>query len=918
MSRSTLPLHLALAATALALPACFPAPVDDAGDEAFASEAVRIVEGRRPTSPAELAYFAEVAATQGREALVDLLLAGDGFVTHWAQLLPDILEVPRGTSSSFPPGCFEAPLLDPAHYPALVHHLRTAPPTAPFCLGLPHEPPDGPGVAPDPLGALAEAEVVGVRGEDAPPAAPIPTLDAEPGPAPGPDAELEPPRVPLVAPVVDLLWPEPPIEAPLCPGWNLTDLTRAAIAEDALDVLLQAHLVAMALHPESTGSERAVRDAQGAQFLRTYVGRDVSCLSCHTSTYSTTDGRPRNGDFDRSHPVGALLPSLGHVDLEGGAFSHDLPDGSVVYGGLGGRAAQRGVSNLFRGDQRAASGGLRPWGLAAACAPAGLVTALPSDPLGNGAETAGFAGAPRSATAGVLALALQLRPDASDPPGTPQTLVQGPLPAAGAFDGAAERAARCDGCHTQGVLGAPAWSALRPDLTGDDIVAAIRSGVGDMPPQSATISLALAREIAFDVTRVSRCDGCHGTANTPAGQAPDALAPTWSQLLPGLSPFVIERTVREGSATGLMPPIRPFAADAQNRAMARAIARFLATDPAFGGQTRIVEHPHRADAFKALVALHLADRVTAQISGAPLTVEHGQPRNGAAQRALASLAQALRAGGGWSLRAVVRAVTLSPAVARRAPAASTLGPDALPPIINPWVQTSAPVGPPAGNDVGDGVHRARIPALLAMVHRALEWPAPRVMAHGSAWPDRALSRALGRHQDLAHPGSDTLSLGALLAWEEAIGDCEKPTAFAEDVALRNPNVVRPPGTLVDGVVWVDAIERLAQRTDLDMQQAVATLKLRLTGEGFVTPDEAALMEQLTGVPMDDPPDEAALRTVCGVILRSPQFLLVGLAPEDDSTGGAGAACLTPPCDRQAACDQHDDTLEALGYGRVCP
>ena len=84
----------------------------------------------------------------------------------------------------------------------------------------------------------------------------------------------------------------------MCYLFNMTDVLRASVQADRLDALYRAGMAPLAVFAED--------DVDAAsKFWRTYLKRDPACMSCHTTTYSTTDPIKRNDDWDRFVPVGA-------------------------------------------------------------------------------------------------------------------------------------------------------------------------------------------------------------------------------------------------------------------------------------------------------------------------------------------------------------------------------------------------------------------------------------------------------------------------------------------------------------------------------------------------------------------------------------------------------------------------------------
>lgn len=186
----------------------------------------------------------------------------------------------------------------------------------------------------------------------------------------------------------------------ICPQFNMTDAIRAGIVGRSLWVAWRAQLVPSQVFID-TSDPGGYEAAAAERFWSGHLGRDPSCLNCHTSTYSTTDARPRNQEWDRFHP--ALATGWSTVDVEGSGLT--VVNGGEVYGGLGDTLWY--IRHNFRRDalRDAASGqGRRPWGMATTCtnSPAwkGFKTSVPSDTN----ELAAIGNLPASTTRGPLDL----------------------------------------------------------------------------------------------------------------------------------------------------------------------------------------------------------------------------------------------------------------------------------------------------------------------------------------------------------------------------------------------------------------------------------------------------------------------------------------------------------------------------------
>src|SRR5262245_37919119 len=109
-------------------------PEHDAGDQAFAAQAIEAILGRKPLGSAEIRAYADIIEAYGRPAMVDVLFEQPEYVAYWSQVLADDLEVQRSAGMRMDANC-GAPALLPAGYSVgLANHLANAPMTAEFCL----------------------------------------------------------------------------------------------------------------------------------------------------------------------------------------------------------------------------------------------------------------------------------------------------------------------------------------------------------------------------------------------------------------------------------------------------------------------------------------------------------------------------------------------------------------------------------------------------------------------------------------------------------------------------------------------------------------------------------------------------------------------------------------------------------------
>ncbi|MQX37437.1 ankyrin repeat domain-containing protein [Roseospira navarrensis] len=97
--------------SAQAQAAAFPEPIpDDNGDYAFAREVVPLLLGRKPRGALEVKLLGDIAALEGRAAMVKMLTRREEFYIHWSRLLLDNLQVQRAGQRRQASACFAEPM----------------------------------------------------------------------------------------------------------------------------------------------------------------------------------------------------------------------------------------------------------------------------------------------------------------------------------------------------------------------------------------------------------------------------------------------------------------------------------------------------------------------------------------------------------------------------------------------------------------------------------------------------------------------------------------------------------------------------------------------------------------------------------------------------------------------------------------
>ena len=267
-----------------------------------------------------------------------------------------------------------------------------------------------------------------------------------------------------------------------CPPFNMNDAIRAGILGRSLWVAWRAQVVPDQVFVNTTDIYGYELQAS-TRFWTGHLGRDPSCLSCHTSSYSTTDARPRNHDWDRFFPPAGT--GYNQVDVEGSALT--VINGSTpAYGGLGGTLDY--IRRMFRRDAMrptAGSQGLRPWGMSTVCTNSGhwkgfeptITTGHPHGPAGIGNITA-------SSTRGPLDLMNQYPSFVNGFSYSSSALAAVNVSGTGGSS-TGVMASRCGSCHYAGAPLAPSLVTVVPQISDQKLFNILRHGSMSMLPVSS-------------------------------------------------------------------------------------------------------------------------------------------------------------------------------------------------------------------------------------------------------------------------------------------------------------------------------------------------------------------------------------------------------------------------------------------------
>ncbi len=334
-------------------------------------------------------------------------------------------------------------------------------------------------------------------------------------------------------------------------------------------------------------------------------------------------------------------------------------------------------------------------------------------------------------------------------------------------------------------------------------------------------------------------------------------------------------------------------------------------------------------AFAHLLAQRIVHQVWTRVIGAPLTLAHGFPRNEQQREILTGLTAHFVANG-FSLKRLLVEIVTHPLFNQRSPADGCGRAYLLPPVLSPW-SIHEDVVAARGNSSGDALAREDARALLHSVSRALGW------SEAPAFPSESEARfqnSVGVFVGERRSGFDGSNFQQMLSWENRFGAC---LAQREPVPPTTPVGADPrsctgrcgilePSETQEGKAcgcdaicatfddccedyqpvcvdpapprprdWIDDLEgtaeawTLAHPTDPPrVRDVVQALKDRLVTSPDLDGEESAAVAELYGVASLDVPLATAsdwrgrTRMFCGVLLKSPQFMLRNLSPADQS------------------------------------
>jgi hypothetical protein len=710
----------------------------------------------------------------------------------------------------------------------------------------------------------------------------------------------------------------PPVSTAPGTAFNLSDLLRSSLVLDDLSPAYRAYLFGMVDQP-ITGNEiteQNKRDDLGVTFVQVYTHRQLGCLGCHNTKFSTTGPQTF---WNRHFPVR-------------GRFSHALFEQDS------GRPADE-VHAMLRTD--VASGTQRPWGLSS-CGSFVPAASVPNDSMTTpgGTPLNAFFITPRGRTGSVWQLEAAL--DAGVRNVAAHGLVRG--------NQAGTSSGQCSYCTTSGSCPSGSGTAI-PPLT---------------PTQIAE------ENAARTALQNASCFGCHASGlggltmtsgNFPARTVGLTSSTDSAKLLiwPGdaTRSYLFEKIssatdpLLDGSPRMPIGGVMSMSGINDVRAWINGLtpAAGCGSCPVSGCETDFVGGN---DAFAFLTASRLVESSWSEVMGQPLTIANHFPRNLGQRDILWNLTELHFVRGHWSMEHLLSRMMTSEFF-NRLPPATTTGPSAyeLPNYLDPWsandprVPPVALPGTPPGsgmaptpdpaydkddeanrlheyNSMTDGVHRHSPRSLLYSVHAALGWPAPPRAASGGAYPNDTLRKSLGQFYKDAEPGFRELGFQGLLQWEGAHGTCVKPTnhsgddwidKLAQAVSVFNASHASNPIKVRDIVlalkdrIIVDPSIQTSTPTDAPSSEAAALLAL--FGGALSSNVDVSTAAAIAALVQN-------MRRYCGVLIETPQFFLAGIAPGQLGEKPRLAVCLDgEPCGYRAVCESYVDAWRSLGKQLTC-
>lgn len=308
--------------------------------------------------------------------------------------------------------------------------------------------------------------------------------------------------------------------------------------------------------------------------------------------------------------------------------------------------------------------------------------------------------------------------------------------------------------------------------------------------------------------------------------------------------------------------------------------------------------PQAAGAY--LISMNIANHAWREAMGFPLVVANNFPRNPDQRDILQLLANAF-VSDSFSLRTLVSTIADHPYFNQAPPATCTAStPYHLPAIFDPFTKSST-IPSARGNGVGDSIHRMGPWVMLDAIAQAMWWNKPDRFGPGTGQTpafncganmpqvpceeepeDATLIRDVGAFLSDSDSGFEGTDLTTLLRVEDAFGRGQDPGMHGACTG--------PLGGACAAGDWISSLIEVAVDTPgADMWDVASAIKDRLITEPAITTQaEANALADLMGVASLDETvadvgaaaTEEGARRLVGMLVNTPQFLLVGVASPD--------------------------------------
>ncbi len=274
------------------------------------------------------------------------------------------------------------------------------------------------------------------------------------------------------------------------------------------------------------------------------------------------------------------------------------------------------------------------------------------------------------------------------------------------------------------------------------------------------------------------------------------------------------------------------------------------------------------------LAASFANDVWREVMGHSLKIANYLSRNEEQHNRLSRLTNTVPVSG-WPGRYSLRRVLSDIVMSREFNAAVT---DRAPKLFEPFMESGGPSSAPSGDWMGDRIHRYSADILFRSAAHSLGRPRPTHFPQATGTLpslSQAKAQGMGLSPDLRE--SPSPSLDGMLGWEDTVG--------RQATATLPPGICKATPGRRD---WIDALVSYADaRPALRTRDVVDALKFRLMNLPTLSLEERTAIESVLGrASLDEPfasrvrfPDDdplvSGLRALCGLFLKTPEFMLGG-------------------------------------------